>query len=82
MCRKGNSQAAGCHMLRKQVTTIKIQRKIQFITSIRKYNKQQKWITQGKTTACHLGMLLPSKASLAAEAVAASVYWINACQRE
>ena len=37
---------------------------------------------KGKATQCHLGMLLPSKDSLAAEAVAASVYWINACQKE
>jgi hypothetical protein len=34
---------------------------------------------KGKATQCHLGMLLPSKDSLTSEAVAASVYWINAC---
>jgi hypothetical protein len=44
-------------------------------------NSQQLIVVHGKTMECHLGMLLPSKASLAAEEVGTSVYWINACQR-
>jgi hypothetical protein len=81
MCRKRNSQAAGCYMLQKQVTTIKVQRKIQF-NKHKKVQKTTRMDDKGKATQCHLGMLLPSKDSLAAEAVAASVYWINACQKE
>lgn len=81
MCRVWNTQVTRTNMLWEQVSGYKsISKSANFFCLITSNNYEgQEEMRKYKSTTC-LGMLLPSSAFLAEEAVSASVYWIKACQ--